>query len=1142
MKKITCFLWAFLLSIVTGFAQSIDTQTFTATGLDSDAFTLTVTPDQITVNQGQPMTAITISNFSATYGSAPGGWDYCGNWYDFALSVTGGTADGTSIANGCSADYNDLDVTGFTSLTFTSNNLDTWDDQAFLSVEFEVTYDTPSCAKPINVVVAIDDVDQATINWEAGGSETEWNYEYGEAGFEFGTGTTGTVSTDPTLALSSLLPGGSYDIYLQANCGSETSVWTNAITWTQLNYGETCDLPIVVDALPYLDSDDTALFGDDYSGTPGATGCGTTSSYLNGDDVVYAYTATADESIEVSLTPTTSYAGIFVYEDCADIGVACIAGGNYDYVEGIAEINFDLDVVSGTTYYFVISTWASPQSTEYNFELTQNTCVDAAATYLVVNDCETSGGFLIEVDITDMGDAASLTITDDQGSAEQVVSETGLLTFGPYDNATEVNITVNDTDDPNCPLYSGVLTQAACPVPGQNCGEAIVVDALPYTTIDDTSNYFDDYDGNPGENCGGNNWYLNSDEVVYVYTPTTDTSVEVALVPTDDYTYSGLFVYNSCTDIGVNCIAGNSGYNTDINFDMDVTAGTSYYFVIASAWTQSIAYMFELTENTCVDATANYMVVNDCETSGGFLIDVNVTDMGDAASLTISDDQGSDDQVVSATGVVTFGPYVNATEVNITVNDTDDPNCPLYSGMLTQAACPIPGQNCGEALVVDALPYSTTDDTANYFDDYDGIPGASEGCGVSYGYLTGDDVVYVYTATTDTSIEVSLTPTGSYSGIFVYESCADIGVNCIAGMGDYTTNERNFDLDVIAGESYYFVISTWASPQSTAYTFELTDNTCSNATATYTVVDNCDTTGEFFVDVDITDMGSASSLTIADDFFGFVETATATGVVQFGPYTSGTSVSFTVTDDNDASCEFTSDPVTFDCPPSNDDCSVADVVTQETGIIDVASATAIPGTIDGSTDSGLAAEGCDGGTGGTANDDVWYTFEALTSDVNITFDANFDCVVQLYSGTCEGGLSVMDCSDSNFSAGVEEVQATGLTVGETYYVRIYQYASAVAADGTFNLKVWSPTTLGVEELEQLYQFSYYPNPVSSNLMLTAQKDIQNIAVYNMLGQQVINAAPNTMKVDLDMSNLQTGAYFVKVMINDTLETIRVVKE
>ena len=45
--------------------------------------------------------------------------------------------------------------------------------------------------------------------------------------------------------------------------------------------------------------------------------------YLGGDDVVYSYTANADASINVSLTPAATYSGIYVYTDTSDIGVNC---------------------------------------------------------------------------------------------------------------------------------------------------------------------------------------------------------------------------------------------------------------------------------------------------------------------------------------------------------------------------------------------------------------------------------------------------------------------------------------------------------------------------------------------------------------------------------------------------------------------------------------------------------------------------------------------------------------------------------------------------------------------------------------------------------------------------------------------------
>ena len=46
----------------------------------------------------------------------------------------------------------------------------------------------------------------------------------------------------------------------------------------------------------------------------------------------------------------------------------------------------------------------------------------------------------------------------------------------------------------------------------------------------------------------------------------------------------------------------------------------------------------------------------------------------------------------------------------------------------------------------------------------------------------------------------------------------------------------------------------------------------------------------------------------------------------------------------------------------------------------------------------------------------------------------------------------------------------------------------------------------------------------------------------MLGQMVIRQSPNTRDCFVDMSTMQTGAYFVQVSVADTIETIRVLKK
>ncbi len=103
------------------------------------------------------------------------------------------------------------------------------------------------------------------------------------------------------------------------------------------------------------------------------------------------------------------------------------------------------------------------------------------------------------------------------------------------------------------------------------------------------------------------------------------------------------------------------------------------------------------------------------------------------------------------------------------------------------------------------------------------------------------------------------------------------------------------------------------------------------------------------------------------------------------------------------------------------------------------------------------------------------------------------------------------------------------------------------SDGSVTFSGWEANVtcavLGVDDVEgQGSAFTYYPNPVKNTLTLNAQQNIQNITMYNMLGQQVLTTSPNTLNTEVDMSQLETGTYFVKVSINDATKTVRVIKQ
>ena len=91
---------------------------------------------------------------------------------------------------------------------------------------------------------------------------------------------------------------------------------------------------------------------------------------------------------------------------------------------------------------------------------------------------------------------------------------------------------------------------------------------------------------------------------------------------------------------------------------------------------------------------------------------------------------------------------------------------------------------------------------------------------------------------------------------------------------------------------------------------------------------------------------------------------------------------------------------------------------------------------------------------GTADDDAWYTFVATATShiVTVTPGTLSDAVMEIFSGTCGGTFTSLACVDNSVGAATETYTLTGLSIGTTYYVRVYSY-SAAAGQGTFTMCV-----------------------------------------------------------------------------------------
>lgn len=83
---------------------------------------------------------------------------------------------------------------------------------------------TEICPAPSHLTCTSLNRHSVQVEWFPGYQETTWNVEYGPANFVQGTGTSQTVNGNPRLILTQLAAG-LYDLYLQADCGGQTSRW-----------------------------------------------------------------------------------------------------------------------------------------------------------------------------------------------------------------------------------------------------------------------------------------------------------------------------------------------------------------------------------------------------------------------------------------------------------------------------------------------------------------------------------------------------------------------------------------------------------------------------------------------------------------------------------------------------------------------------------------------------------------------------------------------------------------------------------------------------------------------------------------------------------------------------------------------------
>ncbi|MDC6470699.1 fibronectin type III domain-containing protein, partial [Flavobacteriales bacterium] len=198
-----------------------------------------------------------------------------------------------------------------------------------------------SCPNPDSLSFSNIGITTADLSWIAGGTETEWNIEYGPAGFPQGSPNipnvyTSVVTTN-TYTITGLLDGFNYDFYVQASCGAgDSSDWIGPVSFTTIPF---CQQPTSLSAdsitsssakLSWIAGGTEIEWNIEYgvTGFPQGTGFGVVVPFINNynlnglsDATTYDYYVQA----VCGVSDSSLFSGPYTFTTCKDADTTTVS-------------------------------------------------------------------------------------------------------------------------------------------------------------------------------------------------------------------------------------------------------------------------------------------------------------------------------------------------------------------------------------------------------------------------------------------------------------------------------------------------------------------------------------------------------------------------------------------------------------------------------------------------------------------------------------------------------------------------------------------------------------------------------------------------------------------------------------------------
>jgi len=423
---------------------------------------------------------------------------------------------------------------------------------------------------------------------------------------------------------------------------------------------------------------------------------GASCEFFSGGDIWYSIQVPPSGQVTIStssilgVTPATMNMNAAAYSgSCGALSlIACDDNSGPGFFPELT-----LDETPGSTVF--VQLWETNNNVQGDFSICANGATTCTSPTLIFSQetCLGNNQYEVSLFISSLGDAPSIDIIND-GDASSILGVTapGVQNVGPFSLDQQPTITLVHNADNTCNVVSQASAQGLGCENIITCGETLN-ETYCYQNDDNSTFLYSSPDNEPVVITFNSGTLENGNDFITVRDG-DNASASVLFQGSNGGDLSGLSFTATSGSLFLSVSSDVSGSCQDGSFDF------------GSGWNWDVECQ------SCSPPEANFSIEDNCA-EGTFMVNVNISSLGNSSTLSISNDAGVGATTgVNAVGVQSVGPFSIGMPVELTISSEDIADCSLVQGGL-DFTCPS-GENCDNATsILSQTTFNASQITAN---------------------------------------------------------------------------------------------------------------------------------------------------------------------------------------------------------------------------------------------------------------------------------------------------------------------------------------------------------------------------------------------------------------------------------------------